>query len=65
MIDSRYERGISKYYFWIIWYPIAYWLLNVFTTIAAVPKTIFRGRKKRAVWVSPDRGEQFSAPSGD
>ena len=55
LIDSRFERGISRYYFWIIWYPIAYWLLNVFTSIVAVPKTLLRGHKQRAVWVSPDR----------
>ncbi|MGK0222582.1 MAG: biofilm PGA synthesis N-glycosyltransferase PgaC [Limisphaerales bacterium] len=61
LIDSRYEKGLSKYYFWIIWYPVVYWLLNVLTTIVAVPKTLFRGKSKRAVWVSPDRGEQFDA----
>ena len=58
LIDSRYERGLSRYYFWIIWYPIAYWLLNVFTTIVAVPRVLF-SRRRRAVWTSPDRGEQF------
>ena len=59
-IDSRYEKeGLSKFYFWIIWYPVVYWLLNVFTTIVALPKTILRRRNQRAVWTSPDRGEQF------
>ena len=61
-IDSRYEKGLSRYYFWIIWYPIAYWFINVATTIVAVPKAVFRRRGKRAIWVSPDRGEQFDAP---
>lgn len=58
-IDSRFEKGLSRFYFWIIWYPIAYWLINITTTIAALPKVVLRERTKRAVWTSPDRGEQF------
>ena len=59
LIDRRYEKGIGRNYFWIIWYPIAYWLLSLFTTIVAVPKIVFRKRddKRRiATWTSPDRG---------
>ena len=54
-LDSKYEKGLSKYYYWMIWYPLAFWMLNVFTTLVAIPKVILRGRK-RAIWVSPDRG---------
>ncbi|MFI7757158.1 hypothetical protein ACIAMG_09835, partial [Acinetobacter baumannii] len=32
-----------------------FWLLTLFTSVVAVPKTIFN-TKKRARWVSPDRG---------
>lgn len=58
LIDRRYERGIGRNYFWIIWYPIAYWLLSLFTTIVAVPKVVFSRRKQHriATWTSPDRG---------
>ena len=58
LIDRRYEKGIGRNYFWIIWYPIAYWLLSLFTTIVAVPKIIFRKQRKNriATWTSPDRG---------
>ncbi|MEZ5560107.1 MAG: poly-beta-1,6-N-acetyl-D-glucosamine synthase [Pseudomonadales bacterium] len=59
VIDSRYERGLSRFYFWIIWYPVAYWLISILTTIVAVPKTLLRSRSARGVWRSPDRGEQF------
>ncbi len=59
IIDGRYEKGLSKFYYWIIWYPVAYWLLSVFTTIVALPRAVFR-RRRKAVWTSPDRGEQFS-----
>ena len=56
VIDRRYETGVGRNYFWMIWYPMAYWLLSLLTTVAAVPKTLFRRRGSRATWVSPDRG---------
>ena len=55
-IDSKYEKGIGRYYFWMIWFPFAYWLLNVFTTVVGIPKGLLRKKGKRAVWTSPDRG---------
>ena len=55
-IDSRYEQGIGKYYYWMIWFPLAFWLLNVFTTVVGVPKALLRRRGQRAIWTSPDRG---------
>lgn len=61
-IDSRYERGLGRYYYWIIWYPIAFWLINVLTSLVALPRALF-GRRRRAIWTSPDRGEQFHAPA--
>ena len=56
VIDRRYETQVGRNYFWMIWYPMAYWLLSLFTTVAAVPKTLLKKRGKRATWVSPDRG---------
>lgn len=55
-IDSRYEKGIGKVYYWMVWYPIVFWILNVFTSTVAVPKALFNNRGKRATWASPDRG---------
>ena len=40
--------------FWIIWYPLAFWLLSTLTTVAALPRALVRPR--RATWESPDRG---------
>lgn len=54
-LDGHYDEGLGKNYFWMIWYPFAYWLLNLFTAVTAVPKVLF-GKKGRARWVSPDRG---------
>jgi len=56
IIDRRYEARVGRNYYWMIWYPIAYWLLSLFTTVTAVPKTLLKRRRERATWVSPDRG---------
>jgi biofilm PGA synthesis N-glycosyltransferase PgaC len=64
VIDSRYERSIGKYYFWVIWYPLAYWMLNVLTNVVALPKVLLQQRGQRAVWVSPDRGIRAGSTGG-
>lgn len=55
-LDKRYDKTITKYCVWAIWYPILYWYVNAIIALAALPMTIFRKRKKYAVWKSPDRG---------
>ncbi len=58
IIDKRYEpdRKYFRTYFWIVWYPLVFWLINLATVVVAVPKVLISGRAKRARWVSPDRG---------
>lgn len=56
LMDSRYEKGLFRYYFWMIWYPVAFWVINVFTTVVATPRVLLRRSGKRATWRSPDRG---------
>jgi biofilm PGA synthesis N-glycosyltransferase PgaC len=63
VLDRHYDRGMFRHYFWMIWYPLAYWTLTLCTSIWAVPKIFLRKRGKRAVWVSPDRGVRSPAPS--
>ena len=55
-IDGRYEKGLGRLYYWMIWYPLVYWLINLSTLVVAVPKALLRPRGQRAIWVSPDRG---------
>ena len=55
LIDSRYEPRILSNFFWMIWYPLAFWLITVFTTVIAIPISLFK-RKHAGTWVSPDRG---------
>jgi biofilm PGA synthesis N-glycosyltransferase PgaC len=58
LIDSRYEPHLGRTYYWIVWYPMVYWIIQVATSVTALPRAIFRGKGKRAIWVSPDRGVQ-------
>jgi biofilm PGA synthesis N-glycosyltransferase PgaC len=60
MIDSRYEKGLMRDYFWIVWYPMVFWMINAFTVIVGVPKAILHHRRGKAVWDSPDRGGQHA-----
>jgi poly-beta-1,6-N-acetyl-D-glucosamine synthase len=55
-LDSRYERGLGRYYYWIIWYPLVFWVINTAATVAAYPQMLSRSSAKRARWISPDRG---------
>lgn len=55
-LDGPYDRGLGRNYYWLVWYPIAYWTINVLATIVAFPKVLGRQRGHRARWVSPDRG---------
>jgi len=55
-IDSRYEPALSRYYYWMIWYPMLYWVIHSAATVVAVPKALLKARGSRAIWVSPDRG---------
>ena len=55
-IESSYEKNIWKYYFWMIWFPIAYWLINVIAVVLGIPRALSRKKGTPATWVSPDRG---------
>jgi biofilm PGA synthesis N-glycosyltransferase PgaC len=39
----------------MVWYPLAFWLINISATIVAYPRAVML-RGTRARWVSPDRG---------
>jgi biofilm PGA synthesis N-glycosyltransferase PgaC len=55
-IDSRYEPKNRRYFYWMIWYPMLFWMLSAATTIVGLPAALLKDRNKRATWVSPDRG---------
>jgi biofilm PGA synthesis N-glycosyltransferase PgaC len=55
-IDSRYEPKIRRYYYWMIWYPMLFWIISAATTVVGLPAALLKDRNKRATWTSPDRG---------
>lgn len=65
LLDRHYDPSILRYYLWVIWYPLGFWLVNMLTSLVAIPKILFRKPGTRARWVSPDRGmvgERQQAP---
>jgi len=57
LIDRRYEPRFTNSLYWVVWYPLAYWMLSLFTTLVSFTSVMLRGRRnKRARWISPDRG---------
>jgi biofilm PGA synthesis N-glycosyltransferase PgaC len=56
VIDSRYEKHLGRVYYWMIWYPLVYWMIQAAASIVAVPYALLKPAGNRAVWRSPDRG---------
>ncbi len=55
-IDARYDYELWRNYFYMIWYPLAFWMIGMITSVVAFPRAIFRGKFQRGRWISPDRG---------
>ncbi|MGF6900917.1 biofilm PGA synthesis N-glycosyltransferase PgaC [Paraburkholderia sp. GAS348] len=58
LIDGQYDDKLLLYFLDTVWYPLAFWLINMVTTVVALPTIVLRQRGKRAIWTSPDRGIQ-------
>lgn len=56
LIERSYEKNIASSLFWVVWYPMVYWMLSLFTTLVSFPKTMLKSQGRRARWDSPDRG---------
>ncbi len=56
LLDARYDHRLWTNFFYVIWYPFAYWMINMFTAVVAFPKALFRKKEQRGLWTSPDRG---------
>ena len=56
LFDRRYDYGLVRIYFYMIWFPLVFWVISALATIVAVPRALGRRRLMRATWVSPDRG---------
>lgn len=59
IVDFPYEgKSFFKYYFWIIWYPFAYWMISALTAIAGSYNALSWRSGESIKWKSPDRGLQ-------
>ncbi len=48
-IERRYEKKVAKSLFWVIWFPMVYWMIGLLTTLVAFPKVMVkRQRSARA-----------------
>ena len=56
LLERRFEPDMLRSLFWMIWYPLAFWMVNTVTTVVALPRALMRPRNSRTTWVSPDRG---------
>ncbi len=54
--DSRYEKGLYRHFFWLIWYPAVYWIMNAVSSVFGLPRAVFKRKSEPALWNSPDRG---------
>lgn len=56
LLDRSYDRDLPRQGFWLIWYPLAFWLVSFAASLVALPRQLLRAQPRRARWVSPDRG---------
>jgi biofilm PGA synthesis N-glycosyltransferase PgaC len=55
-IDGRFEKKFGRTLFWVVWYPLVFWIVQAATAVAGLPRAIVRRRSPKGTWVSPDRG---------
>ena len=56
LLDANQDKKLIRNYFWVIWYPVVYWMFNAFAAVVSAPTGLRRDLSTAAVWVSPDRG---------
>ncbi|MGD8845399.1 MAG: poly-beta-1,6-N-acetyl-D-glucosamine synthase [Desulfobacteraceae bacterium] len=57
-VNRSFEKETLRLFFWLIWYPFLYWVINAVASMIGFPKALFKKRGALAVWESPDRGVQ-------
>ncbi|MFO1377435.1 MAG: poly-beta-1,6-N-acetyl-D-glucosamine synthase [Steroidobacteraceae bacterium] len=58
--DSHYDSGLGRNYYWMVWYPLVFWLITTAATVVGCPRALRHRRGRRARWTSPDRGAHLS-----
>jgi biofilm PGA synthesis N-glycosyltransferase PgaC len=54
--EAKDDHTANRSVLWVIWYPVAYWVINCLVTLVALPKALLKQKTALAVWESPDRG---------
>ncbi|WP_346836465.1 poly-beta-1,6-N-acetyl-D-glucosamine synthase [Microbulbifer sp. SAOS-129_SWC] len=56
-LDYRVESRMFRNLFWVVWYPLVFWILQAASAVVGLPYALLHlRREKAATWVSPDRG---------
>lgn len=55
-LDTRFEKRVGRAVFWVVWYPLIFWMLQLTTAVAGLPRAFWRMRNPKGTWTSPDRG---------
>jgi len=50
VLDARYDRGLAGQLPWAAWYPLAYWLLAVFTVVRCTIPALLRKPRGLSTW---------------
>ena len=50
VLDVRYDRGLAGQLPWAAWYPLAYWLLAVFTVVRCTIPALLRKPTGLSTW---------------
>ncbi len=56
LLDRRYERGALRFLVWVVWYPLAFWIIQTLSAVTGIIRALTRPKNIRGTWVSPDRG---------
>jgi biofilm PGA synthesis N-glycosyltransferase PgaC len=56
LLDRTYDSGLLRYFLDTIWFPVAFWIINLVASVMALPRVLMKRQRARARWVSPDRG---------
>jgi biofilm PGA synthesis N-glycosyltransferase PgaC len=49
VLDNPYDRGLKKYFFVAVFYPLIYWILMAVITVMTAPMGLSVNRQKRRV----------------
>ncbi|QSX73845.1 poly-beta-1,6 N-acetyl-D-glucosamine synthase [Lysobacter arenosi] len=55
-LDRKFEKHMFRAGYWVVWYPLAFWMLQAGAALVGLPRALLRSPQSGGTWVSPDRG---------